>query len=109
MNGKAQKIFDHIKIFTGKSSEMARKLAKSLFRHHAPPHSSVKELFSPGQEAEGARSSLAQVRNSSSESHLLKTVASGGLWHSEEKSEEARMTDQNSKDWAKLPPARLGG
>ena len=37
----------------------------------------------------------AQVRNSSLESHLLKTVASGGPWHSEEKSEEALMTNPN--------------
>ena len=61
----------------------------------APGHSSVNELFSPGREADGARPSLAQVRNSTSESHLLKTVASGGLWHSEEKSEEALMTNPN--------------
>ena len=30
------------------------------------------------------------VKRDSEESHLLKTVASGGLWHSEEQGEEAR-------------------
>ena len=58
-------------------------------------HSSVKELFTPGQEAAGARPSRAQVRNSSSETHLLKTVASGGAWHSQEDGEEALVTDPN--------------
>ena len=58
-------------------------------------HSSVKELFTPGQEAAGARPSRAQVRNSSSETHLLKTVASGGAWHSQEDGEEALVTGPN--------------
>ena len=61
-----------------------------------------KELFTPGREAGGARHSLAQVRNSSSESHLLKTVASGGPWHSEEQGEEALLT--RFLPWAKSPP-----
>ena len=60
-----------------------------------PAHSSVKELFTPGQEAAGARPSRAQVRNSSSETHLLKTVASGGAWHSQEDGEEALVTGPN--------------
>ena len=58
-------------------------------------HSSHKELFSPGQEAAGARPSRAQVRNSSSETHLLKTVAWGGAWHSQEDGEEALVTGPN--------------
>ena len=58
-------------------------------------HSSEKELFTPGQEAAGARPSRAQVRNSSSETHLLKTVAWGGAWHSQEDGEEALVTDPN--------------
>ena len=58
-------------------------------------HSSHKELLSPGQEAAGARPSRAQVRNSSSETHLLKTVASGGAWHSQEDGEEALVTGPN--------------
>ena len=49
----------------------------------------------PGQEAAGARPSRAQVRNSSSETHLLKTVAWGGAWHSQEDGEEALVTDPN--------------
>ena len=45
----------------------------------------VKKLFSTGPEVEGARPSLAQVRNSSSESHLLKfqkgqPVQVGAAW-----------------------------
>ena len=45
----------------------------------------VEELFSPGREAGGARPSLAQVRNSSSEPHLLKfqkgqPVQVGAAW-----------------------------
>ena len=60
-------------------------------------HSSVKELFTPGQEAAGARPSRAQVRNSSSETHLLKTVASGGAWHSQEDGEETLLTNPKSR------------
>ena len=40
-------------------------------------HSSAKELFSPGQEAAGARPSRAQVKNSFSEIGLLKMVSFG--------------------------------
>ena len=75
-------------------------------------------------------------KRDSEETGVLKTVASVGPWHSEEKSEEALMTNPNFgpnrrqnelglrswhreekieealltslKDWAKLPPARLG-
>ena len=32
------------------------------------------------------------VKRDSEESHLLKTVASGGAWHSEEEGEEALLT-----------------
>ena len=60
-------------------------------------HSSVKELFTPGQEAAGARPSRAQVRKSSSETHLLKTVASGGAWHSQEDGEETLLTNPKSR------------
>ena len=42
------------------------------------------------------------VKRDSEESHLLKTVASGGAWHSEEEGEEALLT--RLKDWAKSPP-----
>ena len=75
-----------------------QKSRTSTFRPGLPDtltHSSVKELFTPGQEAAGARPSRAQVRNSSSETHLLKTVASGGAWHSQEDGEEALVTGPN--------------
>ena len=42
------------------------------------------------------------VKRDSEESHLLKTVASGGPWHSEVQGEEALLT--RLKDWAKSPP-----
>ena len=76
------------------------------------------------------------MRNSSSETHLLKTVASGGAWHSQEDGEEAPVTNPKFRpnrretglgmrschseedceeasatsleDWAKLPPGYLG-
>ena len=80
---------------------MVRRLIKGL-----PDPFFTSELFTPGQEAAGARPSRAQVRNSSSETHLLKTVASGGAWHSQEDGEEAlvtgpnfRQTDEN-QGWA---------
>ena len=65
-------------------------------------HSSAKEPFSPGRAAAAVGPALHQVRNGSSESHLLKTVASGGPWHSEVQGEEALLT--RLKDWAKSPP-----
>ena len=37
------------------------------------------------------------MRNSSSETHLLKTVASGGAWHSEEEDEETLLTNPKSR------------
>ena len=58
-------------------------------------YSSTKELFSPGQEAAGARPSRAQVKNSSSEIGLLKMVSFGGVWHSEEEDEETLLTNPN--------------
>ena len=42
------------------------------------------------------------VKRDSEEAHLLKTVASGGPWHSEVQGEEALLT--RLKDWAKSPP-----
>ena len=57
-----------------------------------------------GPRAFGRRvSSLAGgEKRDSEESHLLKTVASGGPWHSEVQGEEALLT--RLKDWAKSPP-----
>ena len=60
-------------------------------------HSSHKELFSPGQEAAGARPSRAQVKNSSSETGLLKTVSFAAAWHSEEEDEETLLTNPKSR------------
>ena len=45
------------------------------------------------------------VKRDSEGSHLLKMVASGGPWHSEEQGEEALVT--RLLPWAKMPPARL--
>ena len=45
-------------------------------------------------------------KRDSEESHLLKTVASGGPWHSEEQSEEALST--KFLPWAKSPPEYAG-
>ena len=59
-------------------------------------HSSHNKLFSPGQEATGAKRSRAQVKNSSpSEIGLLKTVSFGVAWHSEEEDEETLLTNPN--------------
>ena len=60
-------------------------------------YSSAKELFSPGQEAAGARPSRAQVKNSSSEIGLLKMVSFGGVWHSEEEDEETLLENPKSR------------
>ena len=68
--------------------------------HLVPAVSGLKE----GAGAFGRRVSfLAEgVKRDSEEAHLLKTVASGGPWHSEEQGEEALLT--RFLPWAKSPP-----
>ena len=69
-------------------------------RIHLGPRSKVR----PPPFAFGRRVSfLAEgVKRDSEEAHLLKTVASGGPWHSEVQGEEALLT--RFLPWAKSPP-----